>query len=308
MKKATAVFLAFGLMFALVGCTPDLVVRNLEVNWNDANKSAKADIVNIGDRDAGRFLVYFNADENPVSPNRRPQVTHDVPGLGKGESITLESDFAPLAHSDNNYLGNVFKITVIADPKNSVKESNEDNNEEEAPIPTSPGCAPANSDITTGSTGILHPGQSFNETRAVDVTVLGSTNRIVENLALKGLNPGTLSATVGARIYDSTTQALIASANITVSGGGSNLTLTVPLSATLVSGQNYRIGFYVETNPLWQASGNLFVPFSSLQNQVPYTEDTGVFRINSAHAIGSDGYPANPNLATPQMTIQTRCP
>jgi hypothetical protein len=123
------------LMFASTGCVPDLVVKNLDVNWDVSNKKARAEITNIGNKDAGNFLVYFNGDENPVSPNRRPQVPHNVAGLAQGDSVVLESDFAPLAHPDNNNLGNVYKITVIADPKNMVTESNENNNNKEVPIP-----------------------------------------------------------------------------------------------------------------------------------------------------------------------------
>jgi hypothetical protein len=113
---------------------PDLTVKNLDVTW-DGEKRAKATISNIGTKDAGNFMVYFNGEEDPVSPNRRPQVSHNVPALAKGDSIVLEADFAPLAHPDNNNLGNVKKILVIADPKDTVEELNENNNEAEMPLP-----------------------------------------------------------------------------------------------------------------------------------------------------------------------------
>jgi hypothetical protein len=172
-------------------------------------------------------------------------------------------------------------------------------------------CTEADSDVTTGSTGSLTPvAQSFNETRAVDVTVLGSSNRIVEKLILKGLNisVGATSALVGARIYDSSTQALVGSSDVTVAGGSADMTVTVVLSATLEAGKSYRIGFYVETTPLWQANGKLYRPdeFSSPYSPMPYAENSGVFRINSAHS-GVDSYPNIPNISIPQMTIHTRC-
>lgn len=100
------------LLFASTGCAPDLVVKNLDVYWGGSSKKARAEIANIGNEDAGEFLVYFNGNENPVSPNRRPQVRHNVPGLAQGDLVVLDSNFAPLAHSDNNNLGNVYKITV----------------------------------------------------------------------------------------------------------------------------------------------------------------------------------------------------
>jgi len=135
MKRQKIFAVTVLLLFAFVGCAPDLVVKNLDVTWETANKRAEVKIANIGNKDAGNFMVYFNGDENPVSPNRRPQVSYNVPGLDRGASITLNADFAPLAHPDNNNLGNVFKITVIVDPKGMVNESNENNNTQEKPIP-----------------------------------------------------------------------------------------------------------------------------------------------------------------------------
>jgi subtilase family serine protease len=135
MKEIKLFALALILSVAFVGCAPDLVVKNLAVNWVAADKRAKAEIANIGNKDAGNFMVYFNGEEDPVSPNRRPQVSHNIPNLAKGNSIVLEADFAPLAHPDNHNLVNVKKIRVLVDPKNMVKEKNENNNEKEFPLP-----------------------------------------------------------------------------------------------------------------------------------------------------------------------------
>lgn len=128
------------LLFALVGCAPDLVVRDLDVTWDEVNKEAKAEIANIGNKDAGNFMVYFNGDENPESTNHRPQVRHNVPGLAKGASAILEADFGPLAHPDNNHLGNIYKIRVLVDPKGMVEESNENNNVKEFAISQGIAC------------------------------------------------------------------------------------------------------------------------------------------------------------------------
>lgn len=143
-------------MSLLAACRPDLVVKNLEVTWNAENKKAKAEIANIGNKDAGSFMVYFNGEENPVSPNHRPQVSHDVQSLAKGDSITLEADFAPLAHQDNIYLGRVYKILVMADPKNTVAEKNENNNDKEFLL--SLGCI----DFEQQTSGtVFHVGNTF---------------------------------------------------------------------------------------------------------------------------------------------------
>jgi hypothetical protein len=110
------------------GCAADIVVDQVTIDWIAPNKTAEATITNAGNADAGEFLVYFNADEFPESRNHRPQIRHTVTSLGAGATTTLLADFAPLAHADNLYLANVYQITVIADAKKMVAESDEDNN------------------------------------------------------------------------------------------------------------------------------------------------------------------------------------
>ena len=80
-------------------------------------------------------MVYINLDEDPVSPNHRPQVRKQYENLEPGESEIISEDFSPLEHLDNLYLINVFQITVIADPKSLVDELNETNNEKVIPVP-----------------------------------------------------------------------------------------------------------------------------------------------------------------------------
>lgn len=155
-------------------------------------------------------------------------------------------------------------------------------------------------DVMTGTRGVLNPGQSFNETRAVDVTVLGAANRAIESITLKGLNQPASSALVGARVYDSATQALLASGD-TIIGPSTGMPVSVPISAKLVGGHGYRVGFFVETNPSQPASATLFFPAA-----FPYVETAQVFRINSAHAGAGDAFPTGPNVAAPQMLIRAR--
>jgi hypothetical protein len=92
----------------------------------------------VGDAQAGNFMVYVNAEENPESINHRPQIRHNVEGLAASASITLPvSDFTPLAHPDNYNLQNVYAIKVVADPKGMVAECDslgELNNEVEIPL------------------------------------------------------------------------------------------------------------------------------------------------------------------------------
>ena len=159
------------------------------------------------------------------------------------------------------------------------------------------------SNLISGATGTAMPGQSYNETRALDVTVLSPTDLSVERMVLEGYHYGSSgSIVVGARIYDSTTQALITtSQDVNLSGPSIGVPISIPVSATLVSGGSYRVGFYVLGNPQSPSSADVFLPAS-----FPYTESTGLFRINSTHSVGADAFPQNPNQAAPRVTIRTQ--
>ena len=105
-------------------------------------------------------------------------------------------------------------------------------------------------------------------------------------MTLNGINGSGLAKAV---IYDSNTQSLLASAQGTLTGG----TITLAISATLVSGDEYRIGFYGLLG-----SGTEFVP------SFPYTESSGLLRINSAWDIATDSFPVNSNLDVPEISLQ----
>lgn len=130
--KNVKIFVPMILLFIVAACKPDLIVEN--VSWDNTAKTATAIVKNIGKADAGNFLVYFNGDENPVSQNYRPQVRQEVSSLAQGQSITLTAPFGPLARQENNFLRHVYQITVIADPKNMIIESNEGNNTKSIPV------------------------------------------------------------------------------------------------------------------------------------------------------------------------------
>ena len=67
------------------------------------------------------------------------------------------------------------------------------------------GCLPANSDVTTGSPGSINHNMNLSSVqRAVDVTVLGGSNRIVELILLRGLYTS-VPTQVSARIFNSAT-------------------------------------------------------------------------------------------------------
>jgi parallel beta-helix repeat protein len=157
--------------------------------------------------------------------------------------------------------------------------------------------------LTPTSAGATMAGQSFNETRAGDVKVLTTGPLTVSSMTLSGLDivgSSATSATVGARIYDTNSQALVGSGNVNVNAG-SQLTVTIPIAATLASGATYRVGFYVQTAPsAGGGSGTVF-----LATSFPYTEPTGRFQIVAAwdSSPSGDVFPTTTNSALPQMTI-----
>ena len=162
--------------------------------------------------------------------------------------------------------------------------------------------AVVDSNLISGATGTPISGQSYNETRALDVTVLSPRDLSVERMVLDGYRfSSTGDAVVGARIYDSSTNALVStSQDVNLPGPSIGVPISIPVSATLVSGRSYRLGFYVLGNPQSSSSGDFFQPAS-----FPYVENAGLFRINSTHSVAADAFPQLPNLDAPRVTIST---
>jgi hypothetical protein len=152
-------------------------------------------------------------------------------------------------------------------------------------------------DLTSGSTGSFSPGQSFNETRAVDVTVLSGQDVAISSMTLAGLRIcgiTTPSPILGARIYDDLGN-LLAAANVPPTVSCDYFSISIPISATLTSGKSYRIGFYVYVGS--GGSGTFWLP------AFPYVESKGWLQINSAWESPADAYPTNTNQAVPQITL-----
>ncbi len=162
-----------------------------------------------------------------------------------------------------------------------------------------PVCA-SQIDLTSGASGTL-PSVGYNETRGVDITVNSDCGDLkVVSMTLDGLGVGGASATVGARIYDSSTTSLIASGDTTVSTG-TNQSVMIPISATLTVGKDYRVGFYVVTGGV----GNtvMFDPDPPSLGGFGYTDATGLVVVNQAYAVGTDSFPSILNTVTPQITL-----
>jgi len=162
--------------------------------------------------------------------------------------------------------------------------------------------AAVDSNLVSGAAGVSRPGQSYNETRAVDVTVLAPGALAVERMTLDGYRLVGGTALVGARIYAGSTNALIStSQDVTMSGPSVDVPISIPVSATLAPGASYRVGFYVLGNPPALSSADVFEPAS-----FPYSEQSGRFRINAAHAGPADAFPQGSNIFAPRVTVRAR--
>lgn len=143
----------------------------------------------------------------------------------------------------------------------------------------------ASIDLTSGAIGTLFGNQSFNgETRTAQVTVLGATNLAVSSMTLNLFDIRTGTATMGARIYN-TTGTLLAFADITPTVVD-NQSVTIPISATLIAGNSYRLGFFISSSSGSSNNVDQFVP-----NSFPYTETNGLFQITGAFQKGGDVFP-----------------
>jgi hypothetical protein len=157
---------------------------------------------------------------------------------------------------------------------------------------------------TGGGGSITGVGQSYNETRGAEVVVLSAGNITIQSITLGGFfcgnNGGTDSAYLGARIYNSTTAALLASANDSVFNIY-NTNVTIPISYTLISGNTYRIAVYAwGPHPPTGNSGLMYHPAT-----LPYTEPTGMLRINHGYESLNDTMPLNNNIYIPLLTLNT---
>jgi len=106
---------------------------------------------------------------------------------------------------------------------------------------------------------------------------------------------------VGARVYDSSSTLLLASSHTIIFSSGP---VTIPIFVTLLSGDDYRVAFYVATSPANQATGIYFDPDPPFVGGTPYNESLGFFTINNAHIISTDSFP---NVTHQPCAMLARC-
>jgi len=156
-------------------------------------------------------------------------------------------------------------------------------------------------DMTSGTTGTAHPGQSFNETRGVTATLLGSTDISLLSMSLNkfdiGLAPG---GTVGASLYTQS-GALLASADSAVAQGNDQ-SVTIPIFATLTAGTTYRFAFFI-SNGVNGGSADLFDPDPQNAFGFSYVDSSGLFRLTDARSDVGDVFPATANIFVPRIVL-----
>jgi hypothetical protein len=162
--------------------------------------------------------------------------------------------------------------------------------------------APSLIDMTSGTSGTFQGGQSFNETRGVDFVVNPLCNNlVVRSMRLDTLTISTASATVAARIYDSSSNLLLASAQTTV-GIGAGQIVTLPISAVLSIGGHYRACFFVDASG-FGGSSTMFDPAPPSIGGFPYTEATGSLQIQGSYQSYLDEFPTTVSTAVCKMTL-----
>lgn len=162
--------------------------------------------------------------------------------------------------------------------------------------------------LAPSGSGSLVPGQSFNETRGLNVTVLGPNPVTVIAMTLRDINviaEGSASAIIRAKIYDA--GELIASGQVTI-GSGFGQEVTVPIPATTLDpGRNsYRVAFFVQSTPSGAGSGTMWDPAPEGAGGFPYAESTGRVNILQAYSAAGDVYPTNVNIFAPQIRLTIR--
>ncbi len=170
-----------------------------------------------------------------------------------------------------------------------------------AGVPAGPAWA-ISIDLTSGTTGTTFINQSFNETRGVDVTVAGLGSLLVSSMTLDEFNIVSGTGTVGARIYDTGSGILLASADLAV-GSGFDQSVTIPISVLLLAGQTYRVGFFIEAGGT-QGSGDGFDATPAGLDILDYLDATGSLLVSQAFQSGSDAFPTNLNSLVPFITLE----
>jgi hypothetical protein len=151
-------------------------------------------------------------------------------------------------------------------------------------------------DIASAGGGSPQPGQSFNETRGADVTVLQAFT--ANKITLHHFNTGNDSGFVGLRIYETATNTLLYSEDKNIAAGND---LSIPFNTNFLfqQGKQLRVCFYAYGNGNQHSSGS----HTGYKPTFPYTESESLLKVNQGYSVGADSFPINFNQLTPYFTI-----
>jgi hypothetical protein len=157
-------------------------------------------------------------------------------------------------------------------------------------------------DVTTGTTGTEKLNQSFNdETRGVDVVVLGGDNLLLTSMTLTRVDTFFDPASVTALVFTDT-GTLLTSGSASVPSG-TELDVTIPVSATLTAGDTFRVAFY-----LTSGEGDVFDPDPLTAAGFSYTESQGLLQVTGAFLGSGSGFPTGVNGGVPFMSLEVTVP
>ena len=113
------------------GCKPDLVVE--EAGYDSSARTVTVKVTNVGNADAGEFMIYIHIFAVDASSSANPKAIYDqyVPSLETNETVSFLN--VSLSDFDNRGLNvdspTPFRLVVRADPKEDVDETDETNND-----------------------------------------------------------------------------------------------------------------------------------------------------------------------------------
>jgi len=140
----------------------------------------------------------------------------------------------------------------------------------------------------------LMPGQSFNETRGINITPLVDFQ--VDSITLNSFSLiDSEPAPGGWRIYDSNSKALLGSVDTILT----NETITLPLNFIFTEGNNYRISFFAGGQG---NSGTFAISPAPFGNFIPFVVNE-LIQVNGAFSTIEDAFPNNDNLALPLISL-----
>lgn len=155
---------------------PNLTARGMDVTWDASTKKATGYIMNGPNGAVGPFMVYFDAEEDHVSPQDRPQVRILVEGLVQSQVKAITADFAPLSTSANAHLRRVRRITLRVDPKKQISEFSESDN---ALTTQLPGAVQARRIVGTGMMPQIQLEMGLLSHNMIQTLVLSETLKLV---------------------------------------------------------------------------------------------------------------------------------